>query len=115
MEVRDETYDQLNSYFIRHCGLRDHGLFPSYPDGNAPLAAASIEFRGHNRDGSSRGYPDGVRDDAERAYVYANPSHGDTGPANCYANTRSDSNLLLRLGGIRQGCDDSGRDFPCSG
>jgi hypothetical protein len=35
MEVQDENQYQLNSYVIWHCCLRDHGLFPGYPDGCA--------------------------------------------------------------------------------
>jgi len=41
MEVRDETYDQLNSYCIRHYCLRDHGVFSGYPDRHAAASVGS--------------------------------------------------------------------------
>ena len=44
MEVRDETNDQLNSYFLWHFRFSDHGLFPSHPDRHAAAATQSAKF-----------------------------------------------------------------------
>jgi hypothetical protein len=45
MEVRDETNDQLNSYFLWHYRFRDHGLLPCHSDRHASVAAGSAGFR----------------------------------------------------------------------
>jgi hypothetical protein len=44
VEVRDETYDQLNSYFIWHYRFSDHGLFPRDLDRHAVAAAGSARL-----------------------------------------------------------------------
>src|SRR5574339_1122952 len=83
MEVRDETYYQFNSYFVWHSGLRDHGLFPGDPDGDAAATARPTRLGGCSCDGASRSHPDAGRADAKRAD--ADPCDSDAGPRDQHA------------------------------
>jgi len=69
LEVRDETYNQLNSYGIRHYCLNDYGMFPDDIDRHAIAAAGSTGCTGLDGDDSSHRDPDyGCRADVDSCH-----------------------------------------------